>query len=156
MWKLIAVYAPVLGATLIAGALTIDEFHNWYDCLAGAIIGTFFAFSSYRMVYAAIWDWRINHIPLNRAIPFVPGEAELENAVFTHKAGWDAVGGHRHESGVGGTGTGYGHNSESYGLRNMGNGHNGALSGHNGAGNSASLGRKPVPAHHRGGSDNIV
>ena len=93
---------------------------------------------------------------MNRAIPFVPGEAELENAVFTHKAGWDAVGGHRHESGVGGTGTGYGHNSESYGLRNMGNGHNGALSGHNGAGNSASLGRKPVPAHHRGGSDNIV
>lgn len=34
-WKLIAVYAPVLGATLIAGALTIDEFHNWYDVVAG-------------------------------------------------------------------------------------------------------------------------
>ena len=31
MWKLIALYAPLLGATLITGALTIDEFHNWYD-----------------------------------------------------------------------------------------------------------------------------
>lgn len=39
MWKLIAIYAPILGATLIAGALTIDEYHNWYDRLAGAIIG---------------------------------------------------------------------------------------------------------------------
>jgi diacylglycerol diphosphate phosphatase/phosphatidate phosphatase len=29
LWKLTAVYAPVLAATLIAGALTIDEFHNW-------------------------------------------------------------------------------------------------------------------------------
>ena len=31
MWKLVATYAPVLGATLIAGTLTIDEYHNWYD-----------------------------------------------------------------------------------------------------------------------------
>jgi diacylglycerol diphosphate phosphatase/phosphatidate phosphatase len=29
MWKLIAIYAPLLGAVLIGGALTIDEFHNW-------------------------------------------------------------------------------------------------------------------------------
>jgi membrane-associated phospholipid phosphatase len=54
-WKLIAVYTPVLGATLIAGALTIDEFHNWYDVVAGAIIGTTMAVSSYRMVYASVW-----------------------------------------------------------------------------------------------------
>jgi diacylglycerol diphosphate phosphatase/phosphatidate phosphatase len=90
MWKLIATYAPILGATLIAGALTIDEYHNWYDCVAGAIIGTVMAFSAYRMVYASIWDWRINHIPLNRAVPF-PGTGryvELEHAVFTRKVGW--------------------------------------------------------------------
>lgn len=30
MWKLVAIYAPILGAVLIGGALTIDEFHNWY------------------------------------------------------------------------------------------------------------------------------
>ncbi|RDW66515.1 hypothetical protein BP6252_10150 [Coleophoma cylindrospora] len=90
MWKLVATYAPILGATLIAGALTIDEYHNWYDCLAGAIIGTVMAFSAYRMVYASIWDWRTNHIPLNRAVPF-PGAgagAELEDATFTRAVGW--------------------------------------------------------------------
>jgi len=58
MWKLIAIYAPILGACLIGGALTIDEYHNWYDILAGAFIGTAMAFSSYRMVYASVWDFR--------------------------------------------------------------------------------------------------
>ena len=93
MWKLIAVYAPVLGAVLIGGALTIDEFHHWYDIVAGAIIGTVFAFSSYRMTYAAIWDWRYNHIPLNRTSPFMYGHdgGDLANAVWTRKAGF---GGH--------------------------------------------------------------
>ncbi|TVY89702.1 putative lipid phosphate phosphatase 3-like protein [Lachnellula willkommii] len=92
MWKLIAIYAPILGATLIAGALTIDEYHNWYDCLAGAIIGTVMAFSAYRMVYASIWDWRTNHIPLNRAGPFNGAGTELKNAVFTRQAGWGVAG----------------------------------------------------------------
>lgn len=113
MWKLIATYAPILGATLIAGALTVDEYHNWYDCLAGAIIGTVMAFSSYRMVYASIWDWRTNHIPLNRAVPF-PGSGagvELEHAVFTRQAGWGAesvghIGGHGTVIGNGGNSTG--------------------------------------------------
>ena len=89
MWKLAAVYAPVLGACLIAGALTIDEFHNWYDLVAGAIIGTVMAFSAYRMTYASIWDWRWNHIPLNRLTPFAfTGEPELGMATFTRRAGW--------------------------------------------------------------------
>jgi membrane-associated phospholipid phosphatase len=65
-WKLIAVYTPVLGATLIAGALTIDDFHNWYDVVAGAIIGTTMAVSAYRMVYASVWDFRFNHVPVAR------------------------------------------------------------------------------------------
>jgi membrane-associated phospholipid phosphatase len=89
MWKLIAVYAPILGAVLIGGSLTIDEYHNWYDVVAGAIIGTVMAFSAYRMTYAAIWDWRYNHIPLNRGAPFTPGASlELSDAVFTRKVGW--------------------------------------------------------------------
>ncbi|KAG9232342.1 putative lipid phosphate phosphatase 1, partial [Amylocarpus encephaloides] len=100
MWKLIAVYAPILGATLIAGALTIDEYHNWYDCLAGAVIGTVMAFSSYRMVYASIWDYRTNHIPLNRGNPFSGkvGGYELENSTFTRQAGWGTghLSGHSH------------------------------------------------------------
>jgi len=89
-WKLIATYAPILGATLIAGSLTIDEYHNWYDCLAGAVIGTMMAFSAYRMVYCSVWDFRFNHIPLNRHAPFNYGNGpvELSNAVFTRTAGW--------------------------------------------------------------------
>jgi diacylglycerol diphosphate phosphatase/phosphatidate phosphatase len=93
MWKLIAIYAPVLGACLIGGALTIDEYHNWYDVAAGATIGTIMAFSSYRMVYASIWDWRFNHIPLNRGAAFsFTGDSELANAMWTRKAGWGTFG----------------------------------------------------------------
>lgn len=97
LWKLIAVMAPLLGATLIGGALTIDEFHNWYDVLAGAIIGTLMAFTSYRMVYASIWDFRFNHIPLRRDVPFTYGAgpaAELfsgfHDTLWTRQAGWGA------------------------------------------------------------------
>lgn len=94
MWKLVVIYAPILGAVLIGGALTIDEFHNWYDIFAGAVIGTMFAFSSYRMTYAAVWDWRYNHIPLNRGAPFDFASPELADAVFTRRAGWGAAAGH--------------------------------------------------------------
>ncbi|WYZ38228.1 hypothetical protein EsH8_III_000142 [Colletotrichum jinshuiense] len=93
MWKLIITYIPILGAVLIGGALTIDEFHNWYDIFAGAAIGIVFAFSSYRMTYASIWDFRYNHIPLNRGQAFHYGaDAELYDAVFTRKAGWGTRG----------------------------------------------------------------
>ncbi|KAF2115710.1 phosphatidic acid phosphatase type 2/haloperoxidase [Lophiotrema nucula] len=93
MWKLIAIYAPLLGACLIGGALTIDEYHNWYDILAGAVIGTVMAFSAYRMVYASIWDFRFNHIPLLRHTPFVYGAGPstfdgFHDALWTRKAGW--------------------------------------------------------------------
>jgi diacylglycerol diphosphate phosphatase/phosphatidate phosphatase len=98
MWKLIAIYAPLLGACLIGGALTIDEYHNWYDVLAGAIIGTVMAFSAYRMVYASVWDFRFNHIPLLRHSQFVYGAGPssfdgFHDAVFTRKAGWGTMDG---------------------------------------------------------------
>jgi diacylglycerol diphosphate phosphatase / phosphatidate phosphatase len=149
MWKLIATYAPILGATLIAGALTIDEYHNWYDCLAGAVIGTVMAFSAYRMVYASIWDWRVNHIPLNRAVPFTGAGAELEHAVFTRKAGWGM-------SGVGGH-DGNHANGDGSGGRVVGSGFAGHGHGH-GHGYAVSPSRKPVGSGHsmRVGSDNIV
>ncbi|WAO95719.1 AcidPPc domain-containing protein [Fusarium falciforme] len=129
MWKLMAIYAPILGACLIGGALTIDEFHNWYDVFAGAVIGTVMAFSAYRMTYAAIWDWRYNHIPLNRGAPFMyaDGRAELIDAVFTHRAGWgthggSAVGhGYKGDGGEGMHRNGY-HHSSHIPRRPVGNG----------------------------------
>jgi diacylglycerol diphosphate phosphatase/phosphatidate phosphatase len=93
LWKLIVVWAPILGATLIGGSLTIDEYHHWYDVVSGAIIGTVFAFSAYRMVYASVWDFRFNHIPLARRVPFTYGLGSeafegFHDAIFTRKAGW--------------------------------------------------------------------
>ncbi|KAI3396968.1 hypothetical protein diail_11368 [Diaporthe ilicicola] len=131
MWKLIAIYAPILGACLIGGALTIDEFHNWYDVLAGAIIGTVMAFSAYRMTYAAIWDWRINHIPLNRGTPFDYANAELAHATFTRQVGWGS-------STAGGGVTGHhGYANDGYGNENYGDGHNATVGSHG-------VSRKPV------------
>lgn len=123
-WKLIVTYMPILGATLIAGALTIDEYHNWYDVVAGAVIGSVMALSAYRMVYAAVWDFRFNHIPLTRHLPFTYGAVEtgvepFHDAIFTRKAGWgsgeggawggapfDAAGGVRGSGGAAATGMG--------------------------------------------------
>lgn len=91
-WKLIVIYMPVLAATLIGGALTIDEYHNWYDVFAGAVIGTMMAFSAYRMVYASVWDFRFNHIPLVRHVAFTYGEwgafEGFHDAMWTRQAGW--------------------------------------------------------------------
>ncbi|KAL8408534.1 hypothetical protein RB594_007099 [Gaeumannomyces avenae] len=89
MWKLALTYAPILGATLIGGSLTVDQSHNWYDIVAGGIIGTIFALSSYRTVYAAIWDWHINHIPLHRRKAFEPtGDVVGMGWTMTRRAGW--------------------------------------------------------------------
>ncbi|KAI1001537.1 hypothetical protein K3495_g6667 [Podosphaera aphanis] len=93
MWKMIVLWAPILGATLIAASLTIDEFHNWYDCLAGAIIGTLMAFSSYRMVYVSIWDYQTNHIPLDRGIDYPERELKHDCCASTRKADWGSKSG---------------------------------------------------------------
>ena len=67
-WKMILTIAPILGASLIAASLTIDEYHNCklrerpsrkrecvangdhlmtgYDCVGGALTGTFCAIVS--------------------------------------------------------------------------------------------------------------
>ncbi|WWD20735.1 hypothetical protein CI109_105211 [Kwoniella shandongensis] len=66
-WKMILTIAPILGASLIAASLTVDEYHNWYDCLGGAVTGTFCAIIAYRKTFAALWDFRFNHIILPRS-----------------------------------------------------------------------------------------
>ncbi|BGP29904.1 hypothetical protein JCM10296v2_001653 [Rhodotorula toruloides] len=68
-WKMIAFFAPLLGAFLISGSLTIDEFHHWYDVLVGGLIGSSCALAAYRMSYASILDFRFNHLPLPRTPP---------------------------------------------------------------------------------------
>jgi len=136
MWKLIVTYIPILGAVLIGGALTIDEFHNWYDVFAGAVIGTIMAFSGYRMCYAAIWDWRWNHVPLNRGQPcqYTYESVELPDAMWTRQAGWGT--------------------SSHHGAHGA-HGHDGFPTSTNGAGH-VSTPRKPVGTGHARGSEDIV
>ncbi|WWC72606.1 uncharacterized protein I206_106568 [Kwoniella pini CBS 10737] len=66
-WKMILTIAPLLGASLIAASLTIDEYHNWYDCVGGAVTGSICAIIAYRKTFAALWDFRFNHIMLPRS-----------------------------------------------------------------------------------------
>ncbi|PNP44333.1 hypothetical protein TGAMA5MH_03939 [Trichoderma gamsii] len=147
MWKLIVIYAPILGAVLIGGALTIDEFHNWYDVVAGAIIGTVMAFSAYRMTYAAIWDWRFNHIPLNRgvAFPYMAGNGDLFGATFTRRVGWGSESFAGRGDGVGAAGVGSGFTHDKMGHH--GNGYHNGVDGVNGHHNGVGA----INGHHANG-----
>ena len=92
-WQLSLLFAPLLAAALIVCSLTIDQAHNWYDILAGSTIGTITAFASYRVCYAAVWDWRFNHLPLKRGEVFdylaVAQRTDgVDSNVFIRKLGW--------------------------------------------------------------------
>ncbi|KAJ3990053.1 acid phosphatase/Vanadium-dependent haloperoxidase [Lentinula detonsa] len=102
-WKMILMFSPLLGATLISGALTIDEFHNWYDVLAGAIIGTCTALVAFRQTFAAVFDFRFNHVLLPRSTslfhrnpflvagmqsPFFTYHVATEDLPVTREGGW--------------------------------------------------------------------
>ncbi|KAL0578448.1 hypothetical protein V5O48_003548 [Marasmius crinis-equi] len=88
-WKMILMFCPLLGATLIAGALTIDEFHNWYDVVAGAIIGISTATVAFRSTFAAVLDFRFNHVLIPRTTSifhrkpyFAPGTSQTSQYPF--------------------------------------------------------------------------
>lgn len=90
-WKLLLTFVPVLAAVLIAGSLTIDAAHNWYDIIGGSLIGIIMAYASYRTCYAAVWDWRFNHLPLQQQETFRYGfDGDLDYAAQTLSAsvGW--------------------------------------------------------------------
>ncbi|GAA5831664.1 hypothetical protein JCM5353_000997 [Sporobolomyces roseus] len=80
-WKMIAFFAPLLGAFLIAGSLTIDEYHHWYDVLIGSLIGSSSALAAYRMSYASIWDFRFNHLPLPRNPPSLHSHSDSHHGM---------------------------------------------------------------------------
>lgn len=65
-WKMILFFAPILGAVLIGGALTIDKFHHHWDVIGGGLIGTACAFVAFRQTFASVWDFRFNHLLLPR------------------------------------------------------------------------------------------
>lgn len=91
LWKLTVTMIPMLSAVLIAGSLTIDAAHNWYDIVGGSTIGIFTAIASYRSTYAAVLDWRFNHVPLQEKEAFGYGSEEGSDGglqTFTRSVGW--------------------------------------------------------------------
>ncbi|KAK4185215.1 phosphatidic acid phosphatase type 2/haloperoxidase [Podospora australis] len=139
-FSLALLWAPILGATLMAACLTIDQAHNWYDIVAGSVIGTLGAITSYRVLYAAVWDWRYNHIPLKRREVFDYAAAAVgkpEKAVFIRKLGW---GRRKKAATTTATRTGYG-KRESRGTRSE---RSSATYARNGSGVSP---HSRVPAH---------
>ncbi|KAH7401283.1 phosphatidic acid phosphatase type 2/haloperoxidase [Pyrenochaeta sp. MPI-SDFR-AT-0127] len=65
-WKLVMFAAPWCIAILLAGSKVRDEWHHPIDVLFGALVGTAFAHMAFRMVYRSVYDWRDNHIPMER------------------------------------------------------------------------------------------
>lgn len=95
------------------------------------------------MVYASIWDWRTNHIPLNRAVAFAAGEGyTLEYSTFTRQVGW-------------GSGAGTGHFGEKGPVSGGGILPTHNRVGSNGVGNG-SMARKPVAGNGRGYDGEVV
>src|SRR5262249_60891102 len=93
LWKLIIVLAPLLGAMIQGGVLTIDGFHHGHDIITGGIIGTLFALFAYRMMYAAFFDFRFNHIPLLMNHGFLYHALNIHysphcHAVFKRTSAW--------------------------------------------------------------------
>ncbi|KAF7542406.1 hypothetical protein G7Z17_g11603 [Cylindrodendrum hubeiense] len=92
-WKLCLTFLPILGAVLICGSLTIDAAHNWYDIVGGSCIGIIMAFAAYRTSYAAIWDWRFNHLPLQPKDAFrygFDGDIDYAGQTLSRSVGWGA------------------------------------------------------------------
>lgn len=52
-WKFLVLPAPLLLAVLVAGVLTVDNSHHWYDVLVGGAIGTVGGLGAFRVSYAA-------------------------------------------------------------------------------------------------------
>ncbi|PHH71169.1 hypothetical protein CDD82_6712 [Ophiocordyceps australis] len=95
-WKLGLTMLPLVAATVFACILTVDAAHNWYDVAGGSVIGVVGALAGYRWSYAAIWDWRFNHVPLRQREPFdyAAAESMARNHGLTlgRAAGWGGGG----------------------------------------------------------------
>ncbi|KAI9055587.1 hypothetical protein LZ554_000533 [Drepanopeziza brunnea f. sp. 'monogermtubi'] len=63
-WVFIATMTPLLLATLIAGSMYISYQHHAYEIFIGMLIGLILGVLGYRSAYAAVFDYRYNHIPL--------------------------------------------------------------------------------------------
>lgn len=175
-WEIAATLLPLLGALLLACSVLVNANHHGHDVVVGGVIGFLSAMAVYRTYYAAIWDWRFNHIPMKplKLVEYdLAREENLRRVVFK-KGFWHAGRAGPVKAGPGmttatgangvgnGIGNGHGHHA-SHGVARRGhgvsnghgldNGHaHGAINGHDaGYGHSHGgirngVGRRPVGA----------
>lgn len=65
-WKVVALFAPLLAAVLMAGDLQMTYNHHWADVVMGAAIGSAFAIVGYRSMFVSVFDARTNDVVLHR------------------------------------------------------------------------------------------
>ncbi|KAF1844094.1 acid phosphatase/Vanadium-dependent haloperoxidase [Cucurbitaria berberidis CBS 394.84] len=65
-WKLVVFAAPLCIAFLLASSKIRDGWHHPVDIIFGGLVGTAFAHMAYRMVYRSVYNWRNNHIPMEK------------------------------------------------------------------------------------------
>ncbi|KAL3425821.1 pap2 superfamily protein [Phlyctema vagabunda] len=63
-WAYMVTILPLLCASLISGSMFISHQHHAHDIIFGIILGLLMGTLSFRSSYAAILDFRYNHIPL--------------------------------------------------------------------------------------------
>jgi len=90
IWRVTVTAVPILLAGINCGLLNVDRMHHGYDIVGGALIGIATAFASYRAVYAAVWDWRYNHVFLHGADSFdyENQDADYAHGTLTERGGW--------------------------------------------------------------------
>lgn len=83
-------------------AHTSPAVHNWYDVVAGAIIGTSCALVAFRQTFASVFDFRYNHLLLPRTsslfhrapiagapfFPYAPPPSDGAHLPVSREGGW--------------------------------------------------------------------
>lgn len=89
-WEIPVVVAPLVGAMLLSCTVLVHADHHASDVVVGACMGVVSALVMYRAMFASLWDWRFNHIPL-RPWEVMEYEVAGENmeGVVLHKGFWE-------------------------------------------------------------------
>ncbi|KAF8858904.1 PAP2-domain-containing protein [Acephala macrosclerotiorum] len=68
---------PLLLASLMSGSQYVTHQHHAHEILVGILIGVVAGICSYRLRYAAIFDFRYNHIPLTQISSAIDGAPKV-------------------------------------------------------------------------------
>ncbi|KAE9375622.1 hypothetical protein N431DRAFT_403387 [Stipitochalara longipes BDJ] len=63
-WAFLVMLTPLILASLVSGSMYTSHQHQAHDLVFGMIIGLVIGILAYRSAYAAVFDFRSNHIPL--------------------------------------------------------------------------------------------